>query len=94
MAVNGSQLESGAEKIMHQHFSDWRVRQSEVSEGKNEGIWRVCTRTDSRRSKLAEYHPGTYMKDNSDVQPDSFLHLRHPALGCDTQPNRMTEDEE
>ena len=56
------QLERVVERIVNQHFSGRRVEQSDVSEQKNEEIWRVSTKTDSRMVKALECHQSTGMK--------------------------------
>ena len=40
MAANFKQLEPGDERIVYQHFSDVRVEQPDVSETKNEVIYK------------------------------------------------------
>ena len=61
--VNSKWVEPSIEKIVHQHFSDWSLGRSEVFERKNEEIWRMSMRTDSRRGKVVLCHQNSGMKD-------------------------------
>ena len=56
-------MEPGIEKIVHQHFSNWPLGRSEVFERKNEEIWRMSMRTDSRRGKVEVCHQNSGMKE-------------------------------
>ena len=60
MAVNSKHPEPGIERIVHEHLPGQREKC--FFEGKNEEIWRVSTRTNSRRGKVIECHQSTGMK--------------------------------
>ena len=49
-------------KIVHQHFSDWLLGRSDVFERKNDEIWRVSVRADSRWCKVIVCHQNSGMK--------------------------------
>ena len=51
------------------------MEQSEVSERKNKESWRVSTRTDSRRGKVAECHQSTGTKELP-VKENAFYYYR------------------
>ena len=59
--VNFQQVEPGIGKFVHQHFSDWPLGWSEGFEKKNEEIWRMSIRTDSRGGKVV-CHQNTRMR--------------------------------
>ena len=59
MEVNSKHPEPGIEWIVHEHLPGQREK---FFEGKNKEIWRVSTRTNSRRGKVVECHQSTGMK--------------------------------
>ena len=59
MEVNSKHPEPGIKRIVHEHLPGKREK---YFEGKNKEIWRVSTRTNSRRGKAVECHQSTGTK--------------------------------
>ena len=61
--MNYKRVEPGIETIVHQHFSDLPFGLSEDFERKGEEIWRMSTRTDSRKGEVVACHQNSGIKE-------------------------------
>ena len=63
--MNSNRVEPGIKKIVRQHISDWPLEESEgFFERKNEEIWRMSMRKDSRRGRVVVCQQNSGMKES------------------------------